>query len=439
MATQIDQLGTTLTLNARGSTVSVGTTNAISIVGGYNKSQADDSVVAGEAIGVNGGTEASRLFGEGSELHRAVAAATANPVGTVYAVPLPETETTESFTGVSTGTLDYAPAFTQAFNPEHTITATDTASATTMTVEISYATPLQAPTASDTIVLNPETGDFIADASSDYDISYTYGDYTAAITEAVSQPVRYTTVLTSNSNVGDSLLSEVREEVRNGYFMRGIMGASPSIDVDDVLDYNPAVSSNRIIQVAPSHAMNRLGHVRTAAAVSGLLAAQPVDADGSITYDDVNGLTELGTEYRPTEAEQFSQVTALDRTQTVVGGKTTANESQFRNIYAVEIMDFVADAALDIANDFKGDGLFDDRVRLLRNAIERVLTSFANQRPPLLADPESDNPQPFDVTIQQGASESTLPIVISIDPSPIMEEIDITLNVGEISSFEGAA
>lgn len=439
MATQIDQLGTTLTLNARGSTVSVGTTNAISIVGGYDKSQAADSVVAGEAIGVNGGTQAARLFGEGSELHRAVAAATANPVGTVYAVPLPEVETTETVTGVSSGTLNNAPVFTEAFNPEHTITVTDTQSATSMTVEISYATPLEAPTESDTIVINPETGDFIADASSDYDINYTYGEYSEAVASAVSQPVRYASILTSNTGMGNLLLSEITEEVRNGSFMRGIMGASPSIEVGAVSDYAPTVTSNRIIQIAPSHAMNRLGHVRTAAAVSGLLAAQPVDADGSITYDDVNGLTELGTKYRPTEAEQFSQVTALDRTQTVVGGQTTANESQFRDIYAVEIMDFVADAALDIANDFKGGGLFDDRIRLLRNAIERVLTSFANQRPPLLADPESDNPQPFDVTIQQGASESTLPVVISIDPAPIMEEINITLNVGEISSFEGAA
>jgi hypothetical protein len=131
MANTIDRLGTTLTINARGSTVSVGTTNGISIVGGYDVANAADSVTAGEAVAVNGGTQAARLFGEGSELHRAVAAA--SPIRSAISMPFHclRSNTPNLHWDEQRSTVECTRLYT-GFNPEHEITATDTTDGSTV-------------------------------------------------------------------------------------------------------------------------------------------------------------------------------------------------------------------------------------------------------------------------------------------------------------------
>jgi len=435
----IDLLGTTLNVNAQGTTQTVGFTTNIAIVGGYDSANADSSVTAGEAMPVSGEAEAQRLFGENSELARAVSTALPNPVGNIYAVPVPETDSAETFgssTATSSGTLSNAPVFDPHVHPDHDITVTDVTEGAECTVEVVYDGSPSQPTENNTVRVNVRSGEWVGDEASEYEFSYTYGDYLTAADEAAAQPVRYVACHTEAASVKNDVLSAVNEEAKNGNFKRAVVGARPEIAVGNASSYSPDVASWRMIEVAPARGFDGQDEVRTVSAVAALLAGQPVNADGSITYDDVAGLSDLNTDYRPTEAEQFSQVTAIDRTNTVVGGRTTASEAVFSRIHEVEIVDVVAETALGIANSYKGGGYFGERTRLLEKAFERALNAFAQQRPPLLSDPDGE---PYDVDVSPGATDTEVQVRIGIHPAPIMEEITLNLNLGEVVTFGGAS
>jgi len=437
----IDLLGTTLNISAQGTTETVGFADNIAMVGGYDAANADGSVTAGEAEAISGGVEAEQLFGENSELARAAHAASANPVDTIYAVPVPETTgNTESFAGTSSGTLSESPIFDPNVHPDHEVTATDVVAGATVTVNIVYEDAPSAPAEADTINLNPINGEWNADESSDYDITYDYGDYATALAEAVTYPVRFVAALTEDGGVASAALSQAQEEAKNGEFMRVVYGGSPNTPSTAAGSYVTATTSYRTVEVLPSRWEGIDGEVRGAAAVAGLLAGQPINAEGAITYDDLNGLEgPVHNSYRPTEAEQFSDdgVTAVDRTRTVVGGRTTSDETAFSRIHEVEIVDLVGETLLTIGNTYKGGGNYGESMELLERALRRTCRTFANQRPPLLASP--DDGEPFTVAVDTGVSEREVVASVGIEPAPIMEEVTLNLNTGEVTTFEGVS
>jgi len=434
MAKTYNALQGELSVSATATATRTGTSDAVAIVGGYDASNAGSSVTAGEATKIADPTNADSEFGV-SELARAASATVANGVNDIYGVPVSETETTENFTASSSFTVSNTPVFNPDLHPDHDITVTDTGSGTDLTVNIVYEDSPSQPSEEDTVNVNPVNGEVAADTSSDYDVTYTYGDYESAIDTAADLPVRYVITLTEADSVKATLVSNLANVAQDFDFKRGVVGASPEINATDIGDYTPNQRDWRLVEVAPALGTGADGPVRTAAAVGGFMASQPIGPDGSTLYDNVNGLTGLNTAYRASEVKGFEGVTAVTRNGVIGQAVTTSSTGQYRNVYATEIIDNVALDLFDVATDYAGGP---QDIADLETLLETVCQGNSSGSPPLLGFPDSDA-RPYNVSVSLGSDDSVANAGISIVPYPIAEEVKINLTVADgFVQFDGA-
>lgn len=445
-------------LSVRGAATATrtGEANAVAIVGGYDAQNASSDVTAGEPTYVDNPTSAEDTFGA-SELSRASAVAAANGVGTIHGVPVPETESTESVSSASSMTLSNTPLFDPLVHPDHEITVVDTDTSTeldvyveyddgdgddgtlyvtdTTTVKGTYEVVDDLP--SDAAAVDPIRGNVDFDASGNYEVTYTYGDYETAIETAVDLPVRYVVCLTEAASVKATLVTALNDIAQDFDFKRGVVSALPDIETDAISDYTPNQQDWRLVEVAPARATGADGGVRTAAAVGGYLASQPLGPDGSVLYDDVGGLTSLNSEYRPSDVKSFDGVTALTRTGRVGTAETTSTEGQFRNIYATEIIDAVASSLFDVARDYAGGP---QDVGDLEATLGVVCQRASRGNPPLLGFGDDSEDRPYDVSVSLGASNSEAQAGVTIVPSPIAEKVNLDMTVSDgFVQFGGAS
>jgi len=425
-------------LSIRGATTATraGQTNAVAIVGGYDESNAASEVTTNEATRITDPTTASDTFGA-SEIAREAQAIAANGVGTIYGVPVPETQTTETVSTSSSATLAESPVFDPTVHPDHEILVTDTDAGADLTVNIVYDDAPSTPTKDNTANVNPINGEVAIDTSGNYDITYTYGEYADAISTAGDLNVAAIHVGTEAPSVKSTLQTELADRAQDFDFIRGYVGATPDIGPTDIGDYTPDVQDWRIVEVAPSRASGASGAVRTAAAVAGFMASQPIGPDGSGLYDAVGGITSLNTEYRPSEAKDFNGVTSLTRNGLVARAKTTSTEEQFEDIYAVEIIDNVALGLFNVARSYAG-GPQDT------NELETLLSiqcqSFATGNPPQLGFGDGRSANPYDVTVSLGTDTSVADAGVTIVPYPIAETVNLSITVSDgFVQFEGAS
>lgn len=441
MAITYDTLGSTVTVHPTG-TVAPGQLNtAVAIVGGYDGGDADSSVIEGEPTIVNTGTEADNMFGPNSELARQAELAFANGATAVHGVPAEETETTESFgtsTSTASGTLSNAPVFDPNVHPNKDITVQDVTESSSVEVSITYASTPTQPSDTNTVNVNPVNGEWAADASSEYEFTYRYGDYDNAITAAVGETVRAVGVCTEDPSLKTSLNTELSTAQNNFRFLRGITGSEVEIDVGSTGSYSPETDDWRMVEVAPSRGTGTDGEARTVGAILGMVASQPVDVTGSITYDTVAGFTDLRTKFTPTQAESFERVTAITDEYEVAEGITTAQEDSFADIYKVEIIDFVVEGIYAHIKNYRGGSNAEPSQRRFKSQLKRTLSSYSvpNAQPPLLA--SGDGSQPYTVTVGIGSADTETDVDIGIDVAPIAKEVTLDVSVGPIQ-FNGAS
>lgn len=439
MAITYTTLGSTVTITPTGVVPAAQLNTDVAIVGGYDSANADPGVTAGESTTVSSTVQADNQFGPNSELARQARLATLNGAGNIHGVPVPETQTTETFgssTATSSGTLGNVPVFDPRVHPDHEITAQDVTDSTSVTVNAVYGVPV-APSDANTININPRTGNWEADSSSEYDITYTYGDYTTAIENAVDEEVRAVIVCSEADTVKSTLRNNLEDAESNFRFLRGIVGARPDIQPADVSTYTPSEEDWRMVEVASARGTSSAGGVRTVGAIGGLVASQPIDVSGSITYDDVAGLETLNVAYSPTEASNFTQVTAITDQFEVAEGVTTSSEVSFRDIYKVEIIDFVVENLYARLKNFKGGSNAQSARRLFASRLRRLLSSYSvpNAQPPLLA--SGDGSKPYYVSQSLGATDTETNVTVGIDVAPIAKTVNLDLSVGPIQ-FNGA-
>jgi len=270
----------------------------------------------------------------------------------------------------------------------------------------------------------------------------------------VNQDVRYVIVCTENDGVKATLTTHLKEEAGDFRFMRGIVGASVGIDSGEVSSYSPPSNSWRLIEVAPSRGQtandsdayggkyggDAYGGVRTRTlgAIGGLLAQQPINVEGSITYDEVIGLTELNVEYAPTKAETFEKVTALTRDFEVAEGVTTSTEPTFADIYAGEIIDLAVEQLYGRVKEYKGGSNTQTAQRRFRARLKRLLASYTSPdaTPPLLATGEGG--RPYSVAVSNGSSDTETDVKIGMEPAPIAKEVYLDISVGPLR-FNGVS
>ncbi len=416
-ATSYNGLGTTINVRAAGTNVSVGFNQNVAIVGGYDAS--NGSATPGEVNYVPDSTEAENLFGIDSELYDQIQLSTVNGAGEIYAAAVEESSASESVTSSSSMTLSNTPIFDPTVQSEHEIAVTDDSDGSDVAVEISYADSLSTPDSG--AVVNPITGDVEFASSGDYTVDYDYGDYTTAIQNAASYNVRFVHVLSEATSVKNTLISELEQEATDIRFKRGIAGATPDIQSGEISDYSAAADHQRLIEVAPARGNTGDGEARTVSAVGGLYASQPLGS--SLTYDSVNGFESLNQEYRPSQARDFTGVTAIADTMEIVEGVTTSTTDAFSDVYKVEIIDTVAQGLYEVGRNYAGGPNTEDDRDNLRTDVGNMLSGYAGQRPPLLN--ASDGSKPYSVETALGATDEETVLNVGIDPLDVMKEVTI--------------
>lgn len=407
-----------------GGTVSVplGPNNVVGLVGGMDTSTG--SATPGSVEEVATVADARDKFGQNSELYEQVSLATQNGAPTILAVGVEETETTDQFSASSSGTLSEIP-----FNPdvqyEHTIEV-----ASGEDVVITYEDGFSAPTAQNTVKINPVTKNWKADTSGSYDITYTHGDYTTAISAMAEKTPGFLTVLheaTSLINEGATLANEKDD---NFGFMEVVGNTVPGVTPSS---YNHSYDDFRVTVASTARgylddAQTKLA--RTAGAYAGKLASKELGV--SSTYDNLQGFTGLEDEYTPKQAGDLVDAGVTPIIQfgghKVVKDMTTSTDSRFERVYAVRVADEVAQASHIINQDFTGEQKTDENLRLLERSHRRVLDTMVSGSPQML------NNYTFEYVPK--ADDNTVGIEMGVDVVNVIDNIDVSLVVGDVVTNE---
>ena len=417
--------GTSAEVRSGGTTaISAAFETTLGLVGGMDTS--NGSATPGEVTTVASSSDAEAKFGADSELKEQVDLAYANGAGTIYAYPVTETEETENFSSSSSGTLANAPALDPQIHDEHDITEGGGA-----TVNITYESPPTTPSDADTINLNPVTGEWEADASDTYDITYTYGDYSSGITAVAKKVPRFLTVLTESTSVANDLVTELNSYDTDFGFMHGIVGALPEVGASG---YSDTFDERRLSVVAPSRGFTDSAETnmqRTLGAIGGKQAGKALG--DSTTYEAVNGLASLNTDYTNSELSTLidSQVYPLKQSGSikVIKDMTTSTDTKFERVYVSEIVDEATEISNNISQDFVGRvNTEDNRVSL--EASHR--TSYAEMS-------ANDLLEDYYVAVEKGANDFEAVVDIGLDVIGVMDTIDVTITVGDVVTNAGAA
>jgi hypothetical protein len=408
--------------------VSAAFETTLGLVGGYDAG--NGSATEGEVTTIASSADAETAFGADSELKEQVDLALQNSAGTIYAVAVSEsTVTDESVT--QSDTVENTPVFDPNIQDEHSVSADDDGSA--ITVNVVYDSPPATPTDADTANFNPVTGEIEFDAAADvgYTIDYDYGDYSSAITEVVKEVPRIVTVLTENTEVANSLLTELNTYDQDFDFMHGIVGAMPEVDSSS---YSDSSDDRRLSVVAPSRGYTdsaETNEQRTLGAVGGKQAGKALG--DSTTYEGLGGLVSLRTTYTNSQLADLidNQVYPLKQGGgiKVIKDMTTSTDSKFERIYASEIIDEATEISHQISQSFIGDRNTDDNRLALR---ESHTSSYAEMK-------NDDLLEAYFVSVEKGANDFEVTVDIGLDVIGIMDLIDVTITVGDVVTNGGAS
>lgn len=251
--------------------------------------------------------DASTQFGESSELTTALQDALNNGVNPEYLYGVAATETTVSAETVSggSGTLANAPIVEDA----STITVQNTTQAQTETVVFRYeSAPSTGSLASDEVAINPLTGEVEAGDSDDYDIDYSYLEWSNALDSADTvlnhnETGLYVT-LSEAESVASTLGSKL-DNLRPTYkLVRGVSGAQyndTNTDGEPILDvstYSDGLDNDALFLAGPV----RIGGDTTdtvLGGIGGLMAGNNIT--DPIYGDALDGFTALTQSLTATE------------------------------------------------------------------------------------------------------------------------------------------
>lgn len=417
--------------------VSVAFENTVGLIGGMDTDEG--SATPGEVVQVSSPSDAESKFGEDSELHEQVELAFLNDAGEVYALPVDETTETESFESTSSDSLSDAPVFDPNLHDEEEITAQDTSEGEDVDVEIVYGEPSE-PSESNTINLNPVTGEWEADESSSYEITYTYGDYgTDALSELVDMSPRIIGVLTENTSVINDLLTEVKDRATDFDFMHVVAGASPVPDPSDtstyVSDYDDSFDERRLSLVSPARGYRDSAEdneQRVVGAISGLLASLALGLTS--TNKSIGGFASLRADFPESEAGSLidSEVLPLlDKDGgTIAKDNTTSEDEKFGRVAWMQIIDEVTEASHQVARSYIGDQMTNTTLNNIDRSHRNFLKGMRSSSPRLVED--------YTVSVSQNDSEpNQADVDLGIQVVKYVDYVNVTITVGDIIRNEG--
>lgn len=425
--TTADIPGDSITVR-EGGTVAAGVafTTTLGLVGSMDT--ANGSATPGEVQNITSQSDADGAFGADSELATQVnLALSQGGVSTIFAAGTPTTTTTQSETASQQFTIDDAPAMDPRVTT-HEVTGTDTAAGQDLTVNIVDASPPSEPTDANTVNFNPRTGEVHADESSDYDITYTYADWSTAIDSVAAKIPRILSVCTEAASVRSVALSTVNNYDPDFDFMHLMVGAPFGLDGTT---YTPSESDRRLAVVATSRGWldeAETDMARTVGAAGGLQASVPLGDSTAST--SLNGFASLGETF-----SNSTQATMIDNGLyplgrdggiEVVKDTTTSDEAKFGRISWSEIVDEAVELSHQISKDFVSEANTENN-RLALGESHR--NSFREMQNDNLLDA-------FYVSVVDTGGDE-VSVNVGLDLVDYMDKISVDISVGDVVLLEG--
>lgn len=418
--------------------ISLGFTATVGLVGSYDSS--NGSATAGDVVEVTSSRDARDKFGEDSELHRAVNQAYANGAVTVYAVPLPSTNDTESVSGTS-GTLSHNPLFDPRVTT-HDITVQDTTASSSEDVVITYES---SPSTADTgeFKVNPITGDWADDGDgNNYDVTYDYvegdidGDgsttaddtaYREAFEEIVDQDLRFLVALTENETIINEAATVAGNRADDFDFFRVVAGATPETSASS---YSDTLDDRRVELVAPARAFEEQdggGEFRLSAAVAGKQTGKQLG--DSTTFETLSNIVDLNQKFTNSELgnwldEDVTPVKQGDNIK-IIKDRTTSTNGKFDRVYATEIVDEATEASHLISGNYIGELNTEANRRSLEDQHTITYRGFEENTPPLLDE--------FSVSVSENDTNAdAVDVSIGLNVVDIIDRVNVDITVGDI-------
>lgn len=419
------------------STVQIGLAfnRTLGLVGGMDT--ANGSASAGVVQEVSNPTDAANLFGQDSELHNAVQIAVQYPVDTMYAVGLQETTVTDEQQSSATGTLDNSPIFDPNLHGDESITVDDTGGGS-LTVQITYESAPSQPTETDTVKINPLTGEYAADSSpsgANYEFDYTYpSDVTADVDEVLTEHPRSVAVGTETESHGSHLATELEADATSFNFGQGFIGTEPAADPADAdayaSGYSDSLDSRRLSVVGPPRGYTDADETeqeRTVWGVAAAVAGKPLG--DSLTAESLRGYESLRTDLSTANAGTLidSQVMPLIDYPPVTVAKdmTTSTTTRFERVFSNQIVDEAVARVHDTSQAFVGELNTAANRRQFNRSLRNQLLDMQNGTPSLL--------DAFAVNVSEDASVDTeVDVEIGLKVVDTIDTVDVEVAVGDV-------
>lgn len=417
--------------------VQVGSEEILVLFGEADLANGTASVEDPTQIGAR--TEADKKFGDGSELADAMKEALGNGanIDYLYGVAVATTSVTdETFSSSSSGTLANAPIVEDL----STITVTDTVDATDATVEFRYDSPPSAPSNADTVHINPLTGEWAADSSSDYEFDYEYQEWSNAFDAADNVVSEGETAVYAPLSEAESVASTLSSKVntlRGEYQMvKGLMGAQPNANSSEsppdprynTGTYSDAIDNDSMFLIAPARRQDSTKTI--IGGVAGLFAGHAINEP--VYNDAVSAYTDLEQKLARSEAQDFRDNQVIPVRQAgsirVKDNLSTSTASDWeRDFWRRRIVDRVILLSKQVGEATVGR-INDERTReQARSTLFVQLRGLVGER--LLKPNEGDTTNWYVNVYEDSSNSDQVNIDVGITPLGIVKRIDQTITI----------
>lgn len=296
------------------------------------------------------------------------------------------------------------------------------------------------PEASDTVFINPLTGEWVADSTGDYEFTYSILDFQSALDSADrvldEGETGVYTVLSETPDVHSALTSKVGTLRSNYQLVQGVAPARPNVtDVDngnaefEAANYADNTDNDAVYLFAPGRERNT--QYTITGAVAGLMAGHPITEP--VYNDALSGLDDLEQKLTGSEATDLreSQVIPVRQGGSIrlKSNASTSTESDWtRDFWRRRIVDRVILLTKQVGDDTIGRINDDESRDDAEDVIYSELSGMVNDR---LLKPNTETETRWYVeVVEDDTNSDQMNIDVGVTPQGIVKRIDesITIN-----------
>lgn len=386
------------------------------------------------AYKIDSRSDVDNTFGDGSDLARAYRDSIANGANRnfIYGVQADTSSVTESFSTVASGTLANTPIVDELDR----VDATDTTDGVTATVNFVYEDAPATPSDADTINLNPINGEWVADSSSSYDITYSYSDWGGGLTGAedvIGENEFGLICPLSNAESVASSLSTSLGNLRDQYKMAvGLMAAEPNATTTDykpkydTSTYSDNVDDDALFLVAPDTVDN--ADLSALGSIAGVFAGN--DVSNPVYNDALTGTADLDQRLSKAEAddlraEQVIPLRDLGSVRIRDNASTSTATDWERDFFRRRIVDIAVVTAKTIGEEILGFINDEDTRSNTKTLIEAELLELVDDG---LLQPNTAQETNLFVDVFKIDSDS-VGIDLGISPYGVVKRVDVDITI----------